>query len=117
MHLTACLYSILLQKDKRVQDEWYNFMLYNIFNGCCDNDRQLHRFISIGITSKEYISKEYYALQNMLEQMPRESLTQYCSILQNATFWNTRPADERALKSLMYTLALDSDNSDKVKWN
>jgi hypothetical protein len=116
MGLTTCLYRILQEKDKGVQDEWYHFMLYNIFNGLCYNDRQLHRFLAIGMTSKEYISKDYYALQNMLEQIPRESLTQYCNILQNAAFWNTRPADERALKNLMYSLALDSDDSDKVKW-
>lgn len=117
MGLAACLYRVLLEKDKAVKDDWYDFMLYNVFNGLCYNDRELHRFISIGITQKEFISKDYYSMQNMLEQIPRESLTQYCTILQNASFWNNRTGDEKALKSLMYTLAIDPDNSDKTKSN
>lgn len=117
MNLTACLYRVFEEKDKGKTDQWFDFMIYNIFNGLCYNDRELHRFIAIGVTPKEYISKDYYALQNMLEQMPRESISQYCTLLQNGNFWTTRTADEKALKNLMYTLALDSDDSDKTRWN
>jgi len=77
----------------------------------------LHRFIAIGVVPKELTSKDYYSLQNFLEQIPKENLLQYCTTLHNATFWNSRPADEKALKSLMYTLAINSDDSDKAKWN
>lgn len=115
MNLAACLYRILQEKDKGVEDEWYNFMLYNIFNGLYYNDKELHRFIAIGVVPKELISKDYYALQNFLQQMPRESLLQYCTTLHNAGFWNSRPPEERALKSFMYTLAINPDDSEKAK--
>jgi hypothetical protein len=117
MDLTACLYRILQEKDKGNVDVWYDFMMYNVFAGLCFNDRELHRFNAIGITPKEYISKDYYQLQNMLEQMPKESLQQYFTALQNADFWKRAPADEKALKSIMYTLAIDPNNSDKNRWN
>ncbi len=117
MGLTACLYRVLLEKDKGNTDAWYDFMVHNIFTGLNYNDRQLQRFIAIGITPKEYISKDYYALQNMLEQMPKESLSQYCTALQKASFWSGMPVDAVGLKSLMYTLAIDPDISDKPKYN
>lgn len=114
-NLTPCLYRILLEKDNGNTDSWYDFMLSNIFSGLYYSDKELHRFAAIGVIPKEYISREYYDLQTMLEQMPRESLQQYCQTLQEAGFWKTMPPAERSLKSLMYTLALDPDNSDKNK--
>ncbi len=117
MSLSACLYRVLLEKDKGNNDPWYDFMVHNIFAGLNYNDKQLQRFIAIGVTPKEYISKDYYQLQTMLEQMPRESLAQYCTLLQNAGFWTTLPPDAKALKGFMYTLALDPDESDKNKAN
>jgi hypothetical protein len=117
MDLTACLYRVLQEKDKGNKDVWYDFMVSNIFSGLCFNDRELHRFNAIGIIPKEYISKDYYQLQNMLEQMPRTDLQQFCSTLQNAAFWKTLPNDEKALKNIMYTLAIDPNDSEKNKWN
>lgn len=113
--LTACLYRVLQQKDLGVRDEWYVFMLSNIFNALCYQSRELHRFLAIGITPKELISAEYYSLQTMLEQMPQESLVQYCKVLQSAHFWTSRSADEMALKGLMYTLAIDPDDSERTR--
>jgi len=111
--LTPCLYKVLLEKDRGNKDEWYDFMLSNIFSGLFYADRELHRFNAIGVIPKEYIAKNYYELQNMLEQMPRESLEQYCKTLQNGSFWKDMPPAERALKNLLYTLTLDPDGSDK----
>lgn len=113
MSLTPCLYRILLEKDRGNTDAWYDFMINNIITGLYFADRELNRFNAIGVTQKEYISKNYYELQNMLEQIPREQLEQYCKAFQNAGFWRSMPATEKALKSLLYTLALDPDNSDK----
>lgn len=92
-------------------------MAYNVFAGLCYNDKELRRFIAIGIVPKEFISKDYYQLQTMLEQMPKESLQQYFTALQNAIFWKSTTADEKALKNMMYTLAIAPDDSDKDKWN
>jgi len=111
--LTPCLYRVLLEKDRGNTDEWYDFMLNNIFSGLFYADRELHRFNAIGLLPKEYISKNYYELQNMLEQMPRESLELYCKTLQNGSFWKDMTPAERALKSFLYTLTLDPDGSDK----
>lgn len=111
MSLTACLYRILLEKDKGNTDEWYDFMFNNIISGLYYSDRELHRFNAIGVIQKEYISKDYYELQTMFEQIPREQLEQLCKVFQNAGFWKNMPSSEKALKSFLYTLALDPDNS------
>lgn len=111
--LTSCLYRVLMEKDKGDKDEWYDFMVSNIFSGLYRADKELHRFNAIGVTPKEYISKEYYELQNMLEQMPRESLVLYCKTLQNGPFWKDMSPAEQALKNLFYALTLDPDSSEK----
>lgn len=110
---TACLYRILLEKDKGNNNEWYDFMVHNIFTGLYHADKELSRFNVIGVTQKEFISKDYYELQTMLEQMPRESLEKYCRSLQSAGFWTKLTPQEVALKSFLYTLALDTDQTDK----
>lgn len=115
MSLTPCLYRILLEKDKGNKDEWYDFMVNNIFAALYYSDREMHRFNAIGVTPKEYISQNYFELQTMFEQIPRENLEQYCKTLQNEAFWKDMTSAEKALKNLMYTLALDPDNSDKNK--
>ena len=113
--LTPCLYRILLLKDKGNTDPWYDFMLSNIFAGLYYSDRELNRFNAIGVIQKEYISRDYYALQNVLEQMPRENLMETCKILRDEGFWKTLSPAERDMRTLVYTLALDPDNSDKNK--
>lgn len=113
--LTACLYRILLLKDKGITDPWYDFMISNIFSGLYYADRELARFNAIGVVQKEYISKDYYSLQTLLEQIPRDSLKQYCQLMQENPFWQTLPAPEKDLRTLLQTLALDPDNSDKAK--
>jgi hypothetical protein len=117
LNLTACLYRILLQKDNGNKDEWYDFMIYNIFSGLYYSDKQLNRFNAIGVTPKEYISKDYLELQNMLEQIPKESLEQYCNELKNVPFWNNMNSDARALKTLLHTLNFDTELSAKAREN
>jgi len=112
-NLTECLYRILLLKDRGYKDPWYDFMASNIFSGLYYADRELARFNAIGIVQKELISKDYYALQTMLEQIPRDNLRQYCQDMHGQAFW--RSNDEKDLGALLYTLALDPDNSDKNK--
>jgi len=113
--LTPCLYRILQIKDKGNTDTWYDFMLSNIFAGLYYSDRMLNRFNAIGVIPKEYISRDYYSLQTLLEQMPRESLMQTCRILQDEGFWRNLPEPEKDLKALVFTLALDPDSSDRNK--
>ena len=115
VNLTPCLYRILQIKDRGNTDTWYDFMLSNIFAGLYYSDRMLNRFNAIGVIPKEYISKDYYALQTLLEQMPRESLMQTCRILQDEGFWHNMPGAEKDLKTLVFTLALDPDSSDRNK--
>jgi hypothetical protein len=113
--LTPCLYRILLEKDKGNKDPWYDFMVSNIFYSLFYSDRQLNRFNAIGIMPKEYISRDYYGLQTTLEQMPRETLKQYCETFRNEAFWSSLPGPEKGLKELLYTLALDPDDSERNK--
>ena len=89
-------------------------MIHNIFTGLYYSDKELNRFNAIGVTPKEYISKDYYELQNMLEQIPKESLEQYCKLLQNTSSWQRMDTDAKALKSFMNTL-ISEDLPDKVK--
>ena len=112
-NLTACLYRVFVEKDKGKTDTWYDFMVSNIFSGLYYSDKQLHRFSSIGVMKKEYISKTYYELQSMLEQMTTENLSAYCSSLQSHTFWKNLSTDEKALKTLMYSLTLDTQSTGK----
>ncbi|MBS1660577.1 MAG: M48 family metalloprotease [Bacteroidetes bacterium] len=113
--LTSCLYRILLIKDRGNTDPWYDFMVSNIFSGLYYADRELARFNAIGVLQKEYISKDYYALQTLFEQIPRDSLKQYCQAMQENPFWQALPPAEKDLRTLLQTLALDPDNSDKNK--
>ncbi|HXB08644.1 MAG TPA: M48 family metalloprotease [Puia sp.] len=113
--LTACLYSIWQEKDKGRADGWYDFMVYSIFAGLYYQDRDLHRFSAIDIKPKEYISKDYYRLQTMLARMPAEDLGQYCTTLRQATFWDQRPADEKALGKFLAALSTTGENPEKAR--
>ena len=112
--LTACLYRVLKENDKGNHDEWYHLMLYNIFSGLTYAENELNRFNAINIKPKEYISKSYYELQTMLEQMPKEALEKYYRSLGEHGSWQKLPADARMLKSLFFTI-LDKDASRKSK--
>lgn len=115
LSLSACLYNILLAKDAGATDEWYDFMMHNVFAGLYYSDKELMRFNAIGITPKELISKDYYEMQNLLEQMPAENLKQYYKQMANASFWPKMPADAKALKLLMGSLVEEDKVSDKQK--
>jgi Zn-dependent protease with chaperone function len=115
LNLTACLYSIWLEKDRGRTDGWYDFMVYSIFTGLYFQDRELQRFNAIGIKPKEYISRDYYHLQTMLEQMPAENLRQYCTILQQAGFWAQRQDDEKAMGKLLAALFVAGENPEKAR--
>jgi hypothetical protein len=117
VNLTACLYRILLQKDKDNKDDWYNFMIFNIFSGLYYSDKNLNRFNAIGVTPKEYISKDYMELQNMLEQMPKESIQQYCVALKKNPFWNSMNSDAKALQVLLNSVNFEEESSIRNKEN
>jgi Zn-dependent protease with chaperone function len=115
LDLTACLYRVLLEKDKGNADVWYDFMMHNIFAGLYYSDKKLNRFNAIGIKPKEYISKSYYELQNMLEQMPVDNLVQFYKSSYNQNFWLNMPAESKGLKTLMSAILFESEESDKKK--
>ena len=112
LNLTACLYQILLQKDTGVTDEWYDFMMHNVMAGLYYSDKQLNRFHAIGIVSKEAVSKDYYELQNMLEQIPKDKLEQYYKAFLDKGFWKNLSSDANALKGLMSSFNLTTEDSD-----
>jgi predicted Zn-dependent protease len=112
---TACLYRIFLEKDKGNTDEWYDFMVTNVINRIYFFDNMLHRFKALGVKQKEYISRDYFAMQTMLEQMPREQLEKYCKTLQDAPFWKNMSPAENGFKKVSYALALDPYDSDPTK--
>ncbi|NLU95479.1 M48 family metalloprotease [Chitinophaga sp. Ak27] len=114
-NLTACMYRILLQKDKGSKDPWYDFMFNNVISGLFFADKKLSRFNAIRVTPKEYISKNYYELQTMFEQMPREKLEEYYKHMQLAAFWSGMPAPEQAFKSFIGNLITAGENSEEQK--
>lgn len=107
--LTPCLYRILQEKDKGNTDAWYDFMFSNVMLSLYKADKDLHRSSTIDIQRKEYISKQYYELQTMLEQIPRDKLAEDCKLLQSAAFWNNVSASEKAMQRFQKALIL-SDN-------
>ncbi|HEX8460685.1 MAG TPA: M48 family metallopeptidase, partial [Segetibacter sp.] len=113
--LTACLYRIFLEKDKGNTDEWYDFMVQNIFGGLYYSDKQLNRFNAIRVTQKEFICKDYYELQTMFEQMPKERIEQYCKDMTNLNFSQKLPSDAKALRDLLYKLNFDDKATGKLK--
>lgn len=113
LKLTACLYRILLEKDKGNADPWYDFMLHNVLQGLYFSDKQLNRFHAIGLVPKEYVSKDYNALQTLFEQIPRENLQQACTSLRSGAFWQKMPADANAVKALMADLNAAESNASK----
>lgn len=113
--LTECLYRILLEKDKNNTDPWYDFMMYNVLQGLYYSSMQLNRFNAVGIKPKEYISKDYYELQNFLEQIPPDKLQEFCKAASTQAFWNNVPADARGMKSLFDSLNSGSDTKGKVQ--
>ena len=117
MSLTACLYSIWQEKDRGRTDGWYDFMVYSIFAGLYFEDQELHRFSAIGIKPKEYISKDYYHLQTLMEQLPAENLRQYCIVLQQAAFWEQRPDDEKDMEKFLSALSTAHENPEKTRNN
>ncbi|WP_298741799.1 M48 family metalloprotease [uncultured Chitinophaga sp.] len=115
MNLTACLYMILLEKDKGNKDPWYDFMAANVISGLYYADRELDRFNAISVKPKEYISKDYYELQTLFEQIPRDNLEQFCRTLLNSNRWPDSKKDEAAFRRLMSALTLDPDFSEAHK--
>lgn len=114
MNLAPCLYRVLMEKDKGNNDPWYDFMLHNIMLELFHADKELHRFSTIGVTQKEYISQNYYELQTMLEQIPREELEKCCRQLQNAAFWTGMSKSEKGLKNLLNLLTTGTENTDNA---
>jgi hypothetical protein len=109
MSLTPCLYRIMLEKDKGNKDPWYDFMMHNVFMGLLYADKTLHRFNAIGIMQKEYISGNYYELQTMLEQIPRDDLQKSCQSFKQAEFWKEIKSQELLLKSFVNYLAFSEE--------
>lgn len=114
-NLASCLYRVLLEKDKGNTDAWYDFMVHNVFAGLCYADKDLNRFNAIGVMQKELIATNYYQLQTMMEQMPRESLGVYSKTLQTAAFWSKMSRNEIGLKNFLYALSWETDNTEKGK--
>ena len=105
----------MLEKDKGNTDPWYDFMAANIITGLYYADRDLNRFNAIGITPKELISKDYYELQTMFEQIPREKLEELSKSLLTVHAWPNVKKDEAAFHRLMKSLITESDISQSNK--
>ena len=115
LSLTECLYRILLEKDKGNTDPWYDFMTYNVLSGLYYSNKQLNRFNAIGIKPKESISKSYYELQNLLEQLPANTLEEMIKAGSGAAFWSSLPSDAKGMKILLTSLNSESDNASKAE--
>ncbi len=113
MNLTPALYRIMLIKDKGNKDPWYDVMVYNIFAGLYLADKNLARFNSIGVTPKELISKDYFATQTMLEQIPASQLESDVKIMGALPFWSTASVDSRGFKTFLTSLISGEEVSKK----
>ena len=113
MNLTPALYRIMLIKDKGNNDPWYDVMVYNIFAGLYLADKNLARFNSIGVAPKELISKDYFATQTMLEQIPASQLESDVKIMSALPFWSAASADSRGFKDFLTSLISEEKVSKK----
>ncbi|HEY5370623.1 MAG TPA: M48 family metalloprotease [Hanamia sp.] len=111
LSLTPCLYRIFLEKDKGNTDTWYDFMTFNVIAGLYYSNQQLNRFNAVGIIPKEYISKTYYELQNLLEQIPSDKLEQLYKSASAGGFWGKMPADANGMKTLFSALTDNNKNN------
>jgi len=73
-------------------------MAHNVLAGLNYSNKQLNRFNAIGIRPKEYISKNYYELQTMLEQIPADNLVQLYKSSTNQSFWGGMSAESKRIK-------------------
>ncbi len=73
-NLTASMYRLLLMVDNGQSDTWTDFMATNILISLYIEDVMLNRSNAINIKQKEYIGKDYYALQNYFEQISPDDL-------------------------------------------
>jgi hypothetical protein len=112
--LTRTLYRVFREKDKGSTDVWYDFMVHNIMGELAYKDKKLARFNVVGIMPKEEISKSYYELQTLLEQIPKESLETYYKGLSTQAFWDNMPKDAVALKNLIHSIATGPVDNDPV---
>ena len=113
MNLTPALYRIMLIKDKNNKDPWYDVMVYNIFAGLYYADKKLARFNSIGVVPKELISKDYYATQTLLEQIPAAQLESDVKTMGALPFWSAASVDSRGFKTFLTGLISRDDMSKK----
>ncbi|WP_255157337.1 M48 family metalloprotease [Ferruginibacter sp. HRS2-29] len=110
-NLTSAFYRLLLEKDRGNFDAWHKVMAAYIMNGLFYADKKLSRFNVINIRSKEYISSNYYELQTMFEQFPRDRLESSCKECFNQPFWQQASADERSFRSLLAYLNFTGEQS------
>lgn len=113
MNLTPALYRIMLIKDKNNKDPWYDVMVYNIFAGLYYADKKLSRFNSIGVVKKELISKDYFATQTLLEQIPAAQLASDVKMMGTLPFWSSASVDSRGFKTFLTSLISGDEISKK----
>ncbi len=109
MSLTPALFRILLLRDNGAKDQWYDAMTFNIFAGLSYADKKLNRFNSIGVVPKESISKDYFTVQTLMEQIPADKLKETVKTMSGLSFWSTASADSKAFKTFLNAL-LSSEN-------
>ncbi len=115
MRLASCLYRIFQEKDKGNTDTWYDFMAYNVLSGLHYTNVQLRRFNAIGIRPKENISKSYYEMQTMMEQIPGDKLESLAKTMTGQNFWSQVGDEARGFRSLFAQVNNgDSDTDKKV---
>ncbi len=113
MNLTPALFRIMLLKDKNNKDPWYDVMVYNIFAGLYYADKKLARFNSIGVVPKELISKDYYATQTLLEQIPAAQLESDVKMIGTLPFWSVASVDSKGFKTFLTSVLSGDDVSKK----
>lgn len=108
--ITECMYRILIEKEK-TNDEWYDFMAYNSFFGLIYSTNNFKRFKAIDIKQKEIISKDYFRLQTMLEQISIEDLQKSYNLLKNSAFWSNVDFDAKELRTVFDSFVNQPDNN------
>lgn len=105
---TSALYRLNLLADSGIKDSWTDFMFTNVLISLYAEDVMLNRSNVIKVKPKEYIGKDYYALQTMLEQVTADDLNTIKNTALQYEIANLGD-DEKKFRSVLKSLAANPE--------
>lgn len=93
-NITKCLYRLMQEKEKHLDNERYNFLNNAVFNLLMLSSVELSRFNVLGIRKSKDVSTDYFSLQTFLEKTPETKLKEICQQLDTTRQFTNKEAIE-----------------------